>query len=306
MDRYAVIGQPVAHSKSPFIHAQYARQTAQSLSYTAIEVAADALEPTLRRLHDEGYLGINITLPHKVAAAALCEEVSERAKLAGAVNILSRTGSGWRGDNTDGEGLVRDLTRNLHLSIAGKRLLVLGAGGAARGILKPLLDEKPVSLTLTNRNPWKPEELAPQFTAYGNILPCTHLAIKGDQFDLIIHATSAGHDGAMPRIADHILAPGGSCYDLSYGRAFEVFAAWARGEGATRITDGLGMLAEQAAAAFRIWRGVEPETAAVIASLRASASAIDDDAETGILDSSAKARSAAAHTSAAHSVAAED
>mgnify|MGYP001555853616 CR=1 FL=1 len=304
MDRYAVIGQPIAHSKSPYIHAQYARQTGQTLSYEAIEVAADALAATLKRLHDEGYRGVSVTLPHKIAVTALCEAVSERATLAGAVNNLVRTDTGWRGDNTDGEGLVRDLTRNLKLTIAGKRVLILGAGGAARGIIKPLLDEKPAELTVSNRNPWKPEELAIQFKAYGTILPRTHLAIKGDQYDLIIHATSAGHTGAMPRIADHIIAPGGTCYDLSYGKAFAIFAAWARSEGGTHISDGLGMLAEQAAAAFRIWRGVEPDTAAVIASLRTGGGIVGD-AETGITDSG-KARTAAEHTAAAHSVAAED
>ncbi|HWU68484.1 MAG TPA: shikimate dehydrogenase [Stenotrophobium sp.] len=305
MDRYAVIGQPVAHSKSPYIHNEYARQTAQAMRYEAVEVGVDALVPTLKRLHDEGYLGVNITLPHKVAVAALCETISERAALAGAVNTLIRTDTGWRGDNTDGEGLVRDITQNLHLPIAGKRVLLLGAGGAARGLLKPLLDEKPASLTLTNRNPWKPEELAMQFKAYGPIQPCTHLAIKGDRFDLIIHATSAGHSGTMPRIADDILAPGATCYDLSYGKAFEVFAAWARTQGATRIADGLGMLVEQAAAAFRIWRGVEPDTAAVIAALHKTVGDVEV-AETSVHDGNVKARSAAEHTAAAHSVAAED
>lgn len=269
MDRYAVIGQPVSHSKSPFIHLQFAQQSQSELSYEAIEVAADVLADTLKRLHANGYQGLNVTLPHKTAVAALCESVSESAQLAGAVNTLIRTGTGWRGDNTDGEGMLRDLRDNLKLAIAGQRVLVLGAGGAVRGILKPLLDEKPAELVLSNRNPWKPEELAEQFKAHGRIRPCTHLALKGDVFDLIINATSAGHSGQLPRLPGQLLAAGGVCYDLNYGKAFEPFAAWARGQGAALVADGLGMLVEQAAGAFALWRGLRPQTAAVIGALRA-------------------------------------
>ena len=269
MDRYAVIGHPISHSKSPLIHAQFARQTKQDLSYDAVEVEADVLPAALKTLYEQGYQGLNVTLPHKVAVAALCEAVSERAQIAGAVNTLIRTATGWRGDNTDGEGLINDLTGNLQLMIAGKRVLVLGAGGAARGILKPLLDQKPAELTLSNRNPWKPEELAEQFKAYGKIRPATHIALKGDQFDLIINATSVGHDGAALRLPNHLLADGAACYDLSYGKAFEPFAAWACTQGASRVSDGLGMLVGQAAVSFALWRGVKPEIKPVIARLRA-------------------------------------
>lgn len=293
MDRYAVIGYPVSHSKSPFIHAQFARQTGQDLSYDAVEVEAEVLPAALAHLHQEGYRGLNVTLPHKVAVAALCEAVSERAQLAGAVNTLIRTDSGWRGDNTDGEGLVRDLTDNLRLAIAGKRVLVLGAGGAARGILKPLLEQEPAELTLSNRSPWKPEELAEQFKAHGRIRPCTHLALKGDQFDLIINATSAGHGGGMPRLPGQLLAAGGACYDLSYGKAFEPFAAWACTQGAARVSDGLGMLVEQAAAAFEIWRGVKPDTKPVLQRVRQPQGA-DRLVETATLDSG-KARDKSTH-----------
>ena len=294
MDRYAVIGQPISHSKSPFIHAQYARQTAQDLSYEAIEVSPATLVETLARLHAENFLGINITLPHKVPVVALCESVSERAQLAGAVNTLIRTASGWRGDNTDGEGMVRDLTQHLGLTITGARVLVLGAGGAARGMLKPLLDQRPAELTLSGRNPWKPEELAEQFKAYGNIRPATHIALKGDTFDLIINATSAGHSGGMPRMPGQLLAEGGTCYDLSYGKAFEPFAAWACTQGAVRVSDGLGMLVEQAAAAFEIWRGVKPETKTVLQRVRQPQIAGEDLVETATLDSG-KARDKATH-----------
>lgn len=293
MDRYAVIGQPISHSKSPFIHAQYARQTGQELSYDAIEVAPEALEETLKRLHAEGYRGLNVTLPHKIPVAKLCESVSERAQLAAAVNTLIRTDTGWRGDNTDGEGLVRDITHHLGLQIAGKRVLVLGAGGAGRGILKPLLDQKPAELTLSGRNPWKPEELAEQFKAVGKIRPATHIALKGDLFDLIINATSVGHSGAQLRMPGQLLAEGGACYDLSYGKPFEPFAAWACTQDAVRVSDGLGMLVEQAAAAFEIWRGVKPDTKPVLQRVRQPQTG-ECAIETATLDSG-KARDKATH-----------
>ena len=269
MDRYAVIGQPVAHSKSPFIHAAFARQTGQKLSYEAIEIAPAALADTLRQLHAEPLLGLNATLPHKLAVAALCESVSERAKLAGAVNTLVRTASGWSGDNTDGAGFVHDLRVNLAVSLADKRVLLLGAGGAARGLIAPILAERPAELAVSNRNPWKPEELAEQFKPLGPIVPRTHLSLKGDRYDLVINATSAGHSGAMPRLPGQIVAKGGVCYDLSYGAAAEPFRAWAAEQGAAVYADGLGMLVEQAAAAFALWRGVRPETAPVLSALRA-------------------------------------
>lgn len=268
MDRYAVIGQPVAHSRSPQIHAQFASQTGQSLSYDAVEVDPAALPATLRELHAQGVGGLNVTLPHKVAVMALCEQLTERAALAGAVNTLARTETGWQGDNTDGEGLLRDLQR-LGYTVRGQRVLIIGAGGAVRGILGPLLGEQPQELVVSNRNPWKPEALAEQFKAVGAIRPCTHLALKGDRYDLIIHATSAGHSGTFPKLPGPLLAEGGAGYDLSYGTAFEPFRAWAQAQGATRIADGLGMLVEQAAAAFEIWRGVRPQTPAVIDRLRA-------------------------------------
>lgn len=268
MDRYAVIGSPVQHSQSPKIHAQFAAQTGQALSYEAIEIAPEALATELQRLHVEGYRGLNVTLPHKLAAMKLCEGVSERAQLAGAVNTLVRSDGGWQGDNTDGAGLIADLRDNLKIALAGQRVLVLGAGGAARGILKPLLEQRPAELVVSNRNPWKPEELAEQFKPHGKVRPCTHLALKGDRFDVIINATSAGHDGRAPRLPGQLLAAGGVCYDLSYGKAFLPFADWARGQRAAQVADGLGMLVEQAAVSFELWRGVRPATAGVLQALR--------------------------------------
>ncbi|HEY1077612.1 MAG TPA: shikimate dehydrogenase [Fontimonas sp.] len=266
--RYAVIGQPIGHSRSPQIHTQFAAQTGQALSYEAIEVAAATLADALKDLHAQGFQGLNVTLPHKIAVMALCEQVSERARLAGAVNTLIRTDGGWRGDNTDGEGFIADLQR-LGFAVAKRRVLVLGAGGAVRGILEPLLRAQPAELVVSNRNPWKPETLAEDFASVGKLLPRTHLSLKGDQYDLIVNATSAGHSGQMPALPPELLAKGGDCYDLSYGKAFAPFAEWAKAQNAARVEDGLGMLVGQAAAAFKLWRGVVPETAPVIAALRA-------------------------------------
>jgi shikimate dehydrogenase len=267
MDRYAVIGQPIAHSMSPRIHTLFAEQFGTRICYEAVEISPDRLQVMLPRLHDEHYLGISVTLPHKTAVVPLCEERSERAERAGAVNQLIRTATGWRGDNTDGEGLIRDLDR-LGCGIAGKRVLVLGAGGAARGILAPLLVRHPAELVLSNRTPWKPEELVKFFTPLGPIRPATHLALKGDRFDLVINATSAGHSGQMPRLPPGLLADKAVAYDLSYGRVAEPFIAWARAQGAGLIADGLGMLVEQAALAFELWRGVRPQTEPVLQALR--------------------------------------
>lgn len=267
MDRYAVIGNPISHSSSPAIHTRFAKQTEQDLRYEAIGVGADVLESELKRLHEAHYQGLNVTLPHKQNVAAICESVSQRAEQACAVNTLTRTNSGWTGDNTDGEGLIADFKR-LKIRIAGQRVLILGAGGAVRGILAPLLAEKPAELVVSNRNPWKPEKLAEDFAALGVVLPRTHLALKGDRYDVIINATSAGHSGLMPSIPGQILAANGKCYDLSYGEAHAPFAAWAESQAASQVHDGLGMLVEQAAAAFKLWRGVSPDTLPVLDTLR--------------------------------------
>jgi shikimate dehydrogenase len=269
MDRYGVIGQPVAHSQSPRIQAMFAKQFGVELSYDKIEVAPEALPESLVRLHADGYAGLNVTLPHKLDVLKLCESVSVRAQLAGAVNVIKRTSTGWIGDNVDGEGFARDLEQ-LGFAVAGKKVLVLGAGGAARGILKPLLDLEPAELTVSNRNPWKPEEIAEQFKAHGKIRPCTHVALKGDRFDLIVNATSVGHTGQFLKLPGQLLATGGACYDLSYGKAFAPFAAWANAQGAKRVADGIGMLVEQAALTFQFWRGKLPDTAPVIEALRSS------------------------------------
>jgi shikimate dehydrogenase len=268
MLRFAVLGQPVAHSRSPQIHQWFGEQLGIALSYEKIEVAPEAFDETQKRLHAEGHAGLNITLPHKLAAFAASASRTERAELAGAVNTLIREPDGWRGDNTDGPGLVRDLKDNLKLTLAGKKILVLGAGGAARGILKPLLDEQPAEVALSSRNPWKPEELAAVFKPHGAYRPCTHLALKGDRFDLVINATSVGHDGRFLNLPGQLLAPGGACYDLTYGKAFEPFRDWAEKQNAALIADGLGMLVEQAAVSFEAWHGVRPQTGQILDRLR--------------------------------------
>jgi shikimate dehydrogenase len=183
------------------------------------------------------------------------------------VNTLLRTPTGWRGDNTDGEGLLHDLDR-IGCELDDRRILVVGAGGAARGILAPLLSRRPKELVLSNRTPWKPEEVVKAFVELGPIRPCTHLALKGDRFDLVINATSAGHSGQLPRLPAELFADGAFAYDLSYGKAAELFLAWAHQQGAKKLSDGLGMLVEQAASSFELWRGVRPQTVPVLEAVR--------------------------------------
>lgn len=269
MSRFGVIGQPVAHSASPRIHAAFGEQLGIALDYERIEVDPDALSERLSELHAQGFTGLNVTLPHKQAVSELCARRSARARLAEAVNTLSRIDAGWAGDNTDGEGLLRDLRENLGVTLAGERVLVLGAGGAARGILPSLLESGPAELVLSNRSPWKPEAIAEALAAHGPVRPATHMALKGDRFGLVINAMSVGHRGSFPRLPEGLLAPGAVAYDLSYGAAHAPFAHWAHGAGAASVHDGLGMLVEQAAASFAIWHGRRPETAPVIAMLRA-------------------------------------
>jgi shikimate dehydrogenase len=268
MKRLAVVGHPVAHSLSPRVHAAFAREARVELEYGALDIAPEALTAQLEALHAEGWTGFNVTLPHKLAAKALCRSVSTRAEDAGAVNTLIRDEDGWRGDNTDGEGLLRDLRDNLGIELSGKRILLLGAGGAARGVIAPLLDQRPAELVVSNRNPWKPEALAEQFAGRGTLRPCTHLALKGDRYDLIINATSAGHDGRFLRLPPGLFDADAKAYDLSYGKAHTPFADWARSAGARAVHDGLGMLVEQAAVSFQLWHGVLPHTDAVISMLR--------------------------------------
>lgn len=261
-DHYAVLGNPISHSKSPMIHSLFAKQTGQDICYEAIEAPLDGFATTIERLHREGYKGCNVTVPFKFEAFNCATKLSERAKAAQAVNTLSFEGDQIIGDNTDGAGLVRDIELNLAVTLHGKRVLLMGAGGAAYGVVLPLLNAG-ASLTIANRTAGKAVELAGQFSG---VTGGSYENLAGLQFDVIINATSAGlSDSAVP-LPEGIFAPGALAYDMMYGRETP-FMAFARSEGA-QVADGLGMLIEQAAEAFFIWRGVRPDTAPVIAVLR--------------------------------------
>lgn len=261
-DRYAVIGNPVSHSKSPWIHAAFARATQQQIEYTRIEAPLDGFAATVNAFRAVGGRGANVTLPFKSEAFALCgERVSPRARAARAVNTLLFDGDAVRGDNTDGVGLVKDL-RRLNRPVAGKDVLLMGAGGAAQGVLGPLLAEAPAALVIANRSAHKARVLAARFGAQG----AAYDELEGRRFDLVINATSAGLGGEAPPLPGNVFKPGALAYDMVYGRDTP-FLAMARGAGAA-ASDGSGMLVEQAAESFYLWRGVRPGTAAVLAELR--------------------------------------
>ncbi|GAB4293063.1 MAG: shikimate dehydrogenase [Thiohalomonadaceae bacterium] len=268
-DRYAVMGNPIAHSKSPYIHARFAEQTGQDLSYEAILVELGDFPAAVARFRATGGLGLNVTVPFKQEAWALAARRSGRAERAGAVNTLRWEADGSLfGDNTDGVGLVRDLKDNHGVPLAGRRLLLLGAGGAVRGVLEPLLAERPATLTIANRTVTKAEELAAAFADLGPVQASSFAALAGQQFDVVINGTAASLQGEVPPLPDGILAPGAVCYDMMYGKEPTPFLRWAMAAGAAQAVDGLGMLVEQAAEAFFLWRGVRPASAEVIATLR--------------------------------------
>ncbi|MBY4677736.1 shikimate dehydrogenase [Marinobacterium arenosum] len=270
-DRYAVFGNPIKHSKSPQIHAAFARQTGQALEYTAVCVAEDGFEPAVEQFLQGDGKGLNITIPFKQQAWTLAGQRSERAELAGAVNTLYRDQAGQLcGDNTDGVGMVRDIVDNHGGTIAGKRVLVLGAGGAVRGVLQPLLAQQPASLVIANRTLARAEQLVELFQ------PHTDVALQavgfdqlaGLHIDLLINGTAASLQGEVPPLPDELLAEGAWCYDMMYGAEPTAFCRWAQQHGATVCLDGLGMLVEQAAESFTLWRGIRPDTAPVITDLR--------------------------------------
>lgn len=266
-NRYAVIGHPVEHSKSPAIHAAFAEQTGEDLVYELLPAAADAFTETAARFFAAGGAGLNVTLPFKVEAAHFADLLTERAAAAGAVNTLKRLPDGRReGDNTDGEGLVRDLSVNLDSAPGGRRILLLGAGGAARGVLGPLLAAGPARVVVANRTAERAAELARGFADRGPVIGIglDDLA-EHAPFDLVLNATSASLSGAVPDLpATGLFAPGALAYDLAYGDEPTAFERWARAHGAARSSDGLGMLVEQAAESFRLWRGIRPDTAPLL------------------------------------------
>lgn len=268
-DRYAVVGYPVRHSWSPFIHGLFAKQTGQSLTYTRMEIAPEHLQAEVAAFFESGGKGLNITVPHKQAACLLTRYRTPRAEIAGAVNTIAAQETGLLGDNTDGAGLVTDLTRNLSLALDNTRILLLGAGGAARGVLGPLLAESPEYLEIANRDGNRAAQLAKEFAPLGDIAGCGFDAIStGKTFDLILNATSASLQDSVPPIPPSAIGPTTLCYDMAYGKGDTAFTRWARSVGAGRAETGWGMLVEQAAEAFLLWRGVKPDTRPVLEAVK--------------------------------------
>ncbi|MFN3593991.1 MAG: shikimate dehydrogenase [Thiobacillaceae bacterium] len=265
-DHYAVFGNPIAHSKSPVIHAAFARQTGQDMDYTALLAPLDGFAACVAAFRAGGGKGANVTVPFKEAAWRLATRTTARAEAAQAVNTLRFDGIEVLGDNTDGAGLVADLTRNLGLDLKGRRILLMGAGGAARGVIQPLLGEGPAMLFIANRTPQRAIELAERFAGLGPVRGGGYEDLVGTAYDLVINATAASLAGELPPLPDGVYASGALAYDMMYGRDTP-FLQHARAAGA-RTADGLGMLVEQAAEAFYVWRGVRPQTTPVIALLR--------------------------------------
>jgi shikimate dehydrogenase len=269
MDNYAVMGNPVAHSKSPQIHAAFAEQSNQIIFYQAIHVDDGKFQAVVKEFQAQGGKGLNITVPFKGEAWEVSEGRSNRAERALAVNTISFDDAGKIiGDNTDGIGLIRDLTINQGIAIKGKDILILGAGGAVRGILDPLLDEHPDRVVIANRTVIRAEKLVDIFSDHGDISACGFDELAGSSFDIVINGTSASLQGEVPSLPDGLLNDNACCYDMMYSMSDTPFVSWAKAHGASKATDGLGMLVEQAAESFFIWRGVRPETRSVIDLLR--------------------------------------
>jgi len=268
LDQYAVMGNPIAHSKSPFIHSLFASQTGQNLNYRALLVELDGFESSVDAFIKNNGKGLNITVPFKLQAWQLVNERSQRAEKAGAVNTIIVKPSGvLLGENTDGIGLVNDLQHNLGFPIKNKKILVLGAGGAVRGVLGPILAENPQSVVVANRTVAKAVELETLFFDDGNIKGLGYDALGESKFDLVINGTAASLGGELPPIPATAVN-GACCYDMMYAKTDTVFMVWAKENGAKQVWDGLGMLVEQAAESFFLWRGVRPETADVIQQVR--------------------------------------
>lgn len=268
-DQYAVIGNPIEHSKSPQIHAAFAAQTGEALEYGRILGTVGAFDADVARFLEAGGRGLNITVPFKEDAFRRADELSERARTAKAVNTLIRLEDGrLRGDNTDGVGLVRDLTQNHGVELKGLQVLLLGAGGASRGVIRPLLEAAPARLVIANRTASKAAQLAAETAELGPVTGCGLNDLQGQRFDLIINGTAAGLGGEIPAIPGDLLEPGGATYDLMYATEPTAFVRWGLEHGARIALDGLGMLVEQAAESFFLWRGVRPDTAPVMRQLR--------------------------------------
>lgn len=265
-DRYAVIGNPISHSKSPLIHGLFAEQTGQDMSYEAIEAPPDGFAATVQRLRAEGYLGCNVTVPFKFEAYAMCDQLSSRAREAKAVNTLIFRDGEILGTNTDGVGLLADIENNLGFKLMWKDALLLGAGGAAAGVLWPLFNAG-AGVDIANRTVDKAQALADEFKGAGTVYARSYEELAGRKYDLIINATSSGLTDELPPLPDGLFKPGALAYDMMYGRETP-FMAFARRQGAAVVADGLGMLVEQAAEAFCLWRDVRPDTRTVLDKLR--------------------------------------
>ncbi len=268
-DKYAVFGNPIKQSKSPAIHACFAAQCGQAMQYRAVRVEVDGFAEAAHRFFENGGSGLNVTVPFKQEAFQFADQLSERAKRAGAVNTLKLGTSGEiEGDNTDGIGLVRDMVANLGWVVQGLRVLIVGAGGAVRGVLEPLLRERPKELLIVNRTGAKAEQLAAEFSDLGAVEGGGYGLIGERQFDLIINASSAGLTGEMPDLPSTLLTERSCCYDMVYGSEPTAFMRWSAHHAAWAVSDGLGMLVEQAAQSFYLWRGQRPETRPVIHQIR--------------------------------------
>jgi shikimate dehydrogenase len=267
-DQYGVAGHPVAHSWSPFIHGMFAKECGQNLVYRLYDIEPDDFRGEALRLLTSGVKGMNVTLPHKQAAAELVNTLTPRAARAQAVNTIAlQPDNSLLGDNTDGVGLMRDLTGNLGLNIAGSRILILGAGGATRGILEPLIEAGPAAVVIANRTLSRAQTLAAAFADIYAIDACEFKAVAGPPYDLILNATSASLQGHMPELPPGLVSEESVCYDLAYGKGHTPFTLWAKSLYAARVCKGWGMLVEQAAESFFIWRGVRPHTHSVLEAL---------------------------------------
>jgi len=268
-DRYAVIGYPVQHSFSPFIHGMFAKETKQNITYRLLELPPEQLSNGVLDFFADGGKGLNVTIPHKQAVAALCKYRTPRAEIAGAVNTLAlQNDDELLGDNTDGVGLVTDLLHNLHLTLRERRILLLGAGGAVRGVLGPLLEQTPALLHIVNRNPAKAHALVGEFGRLGAMVAGGFEDVRAEPYDLIVNATAASLQGIVPPIAAAAVSAKTTCYDMAYGKENTPFVRWAKEHGAARAELGWGMLVEQAAESFYLWRGVRPDTKPVLAAVR--------------------------------------
>ena len=267
-DQYGVVGHPISHSWSPFIHGLFAKQTDQSLVYRLYDIVPENFRAQVLEFFARGGRGLNVTVPHKEAAAELANDLTMRADRAGAVNTLVlNEDHRLLGDNTDGYGLVTDLSKNLGLRITNQRVLILGAGGATRGVTEPLLSLGPTELVIANRTPERAVNLASLFSDLGPVRGCGFEQVGDEPFDIIVNATAAGLSGAVPNVAVGVIASHTVCYDMSYSKSATPFVTWAIEQGCARAHKGWGMLVEQAAESFTLWRGVRPDTEPVLTAL---------------------------------------